>query len=109
MWIKVIIKDNQWNDIWNFQAEDNKSFASMAKSNNVQIMTSCGLWACWICKCKVISWNKFIQIDKIWKPRWEILRDSNWNIFTIFTCLAWVKAKYLNDWNDYKIILQRNI
>jgi len=109
MWINIKIQDNKWTEIWAFLAEDNKSFSKMAKENNVQIITSCGLWACGICKCKIINWHQFVQVDKMWKPRWEVSKDSNWNITTIFTCLAGVKTKYLNDGKNNEIILQRNI
>jgi ferredoxin len=52
----------------NFVAEDNKSFSRMAKENGIEIMTSCGIGSCGICKCKIIDGYNFVQKDKISKP-----------------------------------------
>lgn len=109
MWVTVIVQDNEWTNIWSFPAEDNKSFTSMSKKHGIEIMTSCGAWACGICKCKVVKWNEFVQIDKMWNPLWELSKDENWNISTIFTCIGWVKSEYLNDNEDHEVILRRNI
>lgn len=109
MSIKITIQDNEWKNLGHFVAEDNKSFANMAKENNVEIVTSCGVWACGICKCKIIEWYDFIQVDKISKPLSDLPTDAEWKINTIFTCIAGVKSEYIDDGNDYDIVLQRNI
>ncbi len=109
MWVNIIIQDNQWIDLGNFIAEDNKSFSKMAKENGIEIMTSCGMWACGICKCKVIKWKEHIQVDKINKPLSDLEFDWEWLPNVIFTCIAGVKSDYIDDGNDYEIILQRNI
>jgi ferredoxin len=109
IWVFITILDPKGKKVGIFKAEDNKSFTKMAKEHEIMIISSCGVWACWMCKCKIISWYKFIQVDKMWKPRWELLKDSNWNVSIIFTCLAGVKSKYLSDGKFYEIILQRNI
>jgi ferredoxin len=109
MWVKVTIQDSGWNNVWNFQAEDNKSFAKMAKENGIEIKTACGAGACGICKCKIIAWYDFVQRDKISQPLGELKKDENGMITTIFTCIAWVKSEYLNDGKDHEIVLKRNI
>jgi ferredoxin len=107
MSVNVTIQDNQWNNIWTFQAEDKKSFTTMAKEHNITIQTACDVWSCGICKCKIVDWYYFVQIDKISKPLWELEKDENGMITTIFTCIAGVKSEYLNDGKDNKIILRR--
>ena len=107
--MNVTIQDPEWNSIWTFGAEDNKSFSNMAKNNDVEIMTSCGAGACGICKCKIIEGHEYIQVDKISKPLSDLPTDDKWKIDTIFTCIAGVKSEYIDDGNDYDIVLQRNI
>jgi ferredoxin len=109
MAVKITIQDNEWNNLWSFLAEENKSFSSMAKQNDIEIMTSCGAGACGICKCKIIEWYDYIQIDKMWNPLWELPKDEYGITTTIFTCIAWVKSKYLKDDKQYEIVLRRNI
>lgn len=109
MSVKVTIQDNQWNDLGFFVAEDNKSFSKMAKENNIEIMTSCWIWACGMCKCKIMEWYDLVKIDKISKPLWELKKDENGLITTIFTCIAGVKSKYIDDENNYELILRRNM
>lgn len=107
--MNVTIQDPEWNSIWTFGAEDNKSFSNMAKNNDVEIMTSCGAGACGICKCKIIEGHEYIQVDKISKPLSDLPTDDKWKIDTIFTCVAWVKSEYLKDDKNHKIVLRRNI
>ncbi len=109
MWITVTIQDSEWNNIWNFQAEDNKGFAKMAKENDIIINTACGAGACGICKCKIIDWYGFVQRDKISKPLWELKKDEYGMVTTIFTCIGWVKSEYLNDGKDHDIVLRKLI
>lgn len=109
MWVLVTIQDAEWNDVWTFKAEDKKSFTQMAKEHNISIATSCNAGACGMCKCKIIDWYDLVQTDKIMKPMWELKYDNDGRITTIFTCVAWVKNKYLDGDQDYKIILRRNI
>ena len=112
MTVNITIQDTDWNNIWDFIAEDKKSFTQMAKSHNISIATSCNAGACGMCKCKVIKWHNLIQTDKIMKPMWELKIDEDGKINVIFTCVAWVKSEYIN-WEkkneDNEIILRRNI
>ena len=109
MAINITIQSADGNNLWTFEAEDNKSFVKMAKENNIEIMTSCGIWSCGMCKCKFIEGYDFVQTDKISKPLWELRKDENGMITTIFTCIGGVKSKYLNDGEDHTIILRRLI
>jgi len=107
MTVKVTIQDNEWNDLGNFVAEDNKSFSRMAKENGIEIMTSCGIGSCGICKCKIIDGYNFVQKDKISKPLWELRKDQYGMVTTIFTCIAGVKGEYLNDSEHHEIVLRK--
>ncbi len=109
MTVNITIQDTEWNDVWNFEAEDKKSFTQMAKANSISIATSCNAGACGMCKCRIIEGHKFVQTDKIMKPMWELKTDSDGKINVIFTCVAWVKSEYLNNSKNYEIILKRNI
>jgi len=109
MSVNVTIQDNEWNNLGTFLAEDNKSFSNMAKQNDIEIITSCGAWACGICKCKIVEGYEYIQTDKISKPLSDLPTDANWKVDTIFTCVAWVKSEYVDDGNDYEIVLRRNM
>lgn len=109
MWVNIIVQDSDGNRVWDFMAEDKKSFTRMAKENSISIATSCNVWSCGMCKCKVIKWIELVQLDKISRPLWELKRDENGEITTIFTCVAWVKSEYLKDDKEYEIVLRRNI
>ena len=109
MWVKITIKDTEWNAVWSFDAEDKKSFTQMAKSHDISIATSCNAGACGMCKCKIIKWHDYIQTDKIMKPMWELKYDDNGKLDMIFTCVAWVKTKYIDDDEIYEIVLKKNI
>jgi ferredoxin len=109
MWVLITIQDSKWNNVWSFQAEDKKSFTKMAKEHDIIIQTACGAGACGMCKCNIIDWYDLVQRDKISQPLWELKKDKNGLITTIFTCIAGVKSKYLNDGKDYEIVLRRNI
>lgn len=109
MWISVTIQDSEGNKLGNFPAEDNKWFAAMAKENGIEINTACGIGSCGICKCKIIDGHNFVQIDKMSKPLWELRKDKNGIITTIFTCIGWVKSEYLNDDENHEIVLRKLI
>jgi hypothetical protein len=43
------------------------------------------------------------------KPLWELRKDENGIITTIFTCIGWVKSEYLNDDENHEIVLRKLI
>lgn len=94
---------------WNVCSIRQWKFCKNGKKNDIEIITSCGVGACGICKCKIIKWAEYIQEDKISKSLSELEKDEDGNLKNIFTCIGGVKSEYLGDWKDYEIILRKNI
>lgn len=109
MTVKIIIQNDKWENLWEFAAQEYKSIAQMAWENNIDIPTSCGIWACYVCSCNIKEWNEYVQIDKIQPPMIDIPRDENWTFTEVLSCVGWVKSDYLKSKEEYEIILQKQI
>ncbi len=107
--ITISIQDKQWNTISSFLAQQNKSIAQCSKENNTPIPIACKAGMCGLCKAKVLQWKKLIQIDKISMPAKALPIDQEGNPEEVFTCLAGVYNKFFNDWENYKIVLEKDI
>ena len=105
--ITVIIRDPQWNDVWQFTAEDGKNIAELAAMHGVMIPVSCGWWVCGVCLCKVVEWKDVVKADAFNTPLMPLKSDENWNPEEVLTCIAGFNPEKLNDGQDHTVILQR--
>ncbi len=109
MTVKITVQNDKWEILWQFQWQEYKSLSQMAIENDVDIPTSCGIWACYVCACKVKKWGEFIQIDKIQMPMIDVAKDENGKDTEVLSCVWWVKSDYLKSKEEYEIILQKQI
>lgn len=105
--ITVIIRDPQWNDVWQFTAEDGKNIAELAAMHGVMIPVSCGGWVCWVCLCKVEEGKDIVKADAFNTPLMPLKSDENWNPEEVLTCIAGFNPEKLNDGQDHTVVLQR--
>lgn len=109
MTVTVKIQNSQWQDIWEFIADDKKSLSQMAQDNNIDIPVSCCMWACYVCACKIKKWAEHLQIDKIMPPAVLPAQDENKNFKEIFTCVWGVKTEKIKSNENFEVILEKNI
>lgn len=95
--------------IANFPAEDNQSIAQSAKDNGIDFPISCGIGSCGICKCKIVSWNEYVQIDKISMPIRPLERNEDGSFKEFFACVGGVSSEAIKDTETYEIILEKNM
>ena len=100
-WVKVIIQDQQGKEVHSFAAEDHKSFVQMAEDNDIELPVSCCSWACFVCACKIRSWQEHVDIAKLSVPLVDIEEDQ------VLTCVWWIKSELFSDWWYYEIVLQK--
>ena len=105
--ITVIIKDPQWNEVWQFVAEDWKNIAELAAMHGVMIPVSCWGGVCWVCLCKVEEGKDVVKADAFNTPLMPLKTDENWNPEEVLTCIAGFNPDKFNDWQDHTVILQR--
>ena len=105
--ITVIIRDPQWNDVWQFTAEDGKNIAELAAMHGVMIPVSCGGGVCGVCLCKVVEWKDVVKADAFNTPLMPLKSDENWNPEEVLTCIAGFNPEKLNDGQDHTVVLQR--
>lgn len=105
--ISVIIKDPQWNEVWEFIAEDGKNIWELAAMHGINIPVSCGAWVCWVCLCNVETENEIVKSDAFNSPLMPLKDDENWNPKEILACIAGFKPEAFNDGKDHVVVLQR--
>ena len=92
-----------------FAGEDNQSIAQLAKNNGVDFPVACGIGSCGICKCKIISWNQYIQIDKITSPMRPLERNEDGSFQEVFACIWGVSSEAIKDTENHEVILEKNM
>ena len=105
--ITVIIKDPQWNEIWQFIAKDGVNIAELATMHGIDIPFSCGAGVCGVCLCKVEKWNDIVKADAFNSPLMPLKTDANGNPEEVLTCIAGFHPEAFNDGKDHTVILQR--
>lgn len=109
MTVKVVVENNMWEVLGQFEWQEYKWLSQMAIENGIDVPTSCGIWACYVCSCKIKKWADIVQIDKVQMPMVDVWRDENWNLTEVLTCVWWIKSDYLKSKEEYEIILQKQI
>ena len=107
MAINVIIKDPQWNEIGQFQAENGKNIAELAAMHGVEIPVSCGAGVCGVCLCKVEDGKHAVKADAFNSPLVPLKTDGNWDPEEVLACIAGFNSDKFDDWQDYTVVLQR--
>ena len=105
--ITVIIKDPQWNEVWQFTAEDGKNIAELAAMHGVDIPVSCGAGVCGVCLCKVNEWKETVKADAFNSPLMPLKTDENWNPEEVLACIGGFNPEKFNDGQDHTVVLQR--
>lgn len=109
MTVKVIVQNDIWEEVWQFQWQEYKWLSQMAVENGIDVPTSCGIWACYVCSCKILKWSEAIQIDKVQMPMIDLSVNEDWTFNEVLTCVWWIKSDYLKSKEEYEIILQKQI
>lgn len=109
MTVQISIIDSKWQEIWSFEAKENKSIAQMADENNIQIPTSCCHGACFVCNCKIKEGSEYIQIDKIMPPSILPKRNENGEWEEVFACVGGIHSKDINDSEAHKVVLKKDL
>ena len=107
MAINVIIKDPQWNEIGQFQAENGKNIAELAAMHGVEIPVSCGCGVCGVCLCKVEDWKDVVKADAFNSPLMPLKTDESWNPEEVLACIGGFNPEAFDDWQDHTVVLQR--
>jgi len=92
-----------------FPAEDRLSIAQIAKNNGVDFPVSCGIWSCGVCKCKIIAWNQYVQIDKISMPMRPLERNEDGSFQEVFACVGGVSSEAIKDTENHEIVFEKNM
>ena len=98
-----------WTLIATIPWEDRQSIAQLTKNNGVDFPVSCGIWSCGICKCRIIAWNQYVQIDKISMPMRPLERSEDGTFQEVFACIGGIRSEAINDTEQHEIILEKNI
>lgn len=109
MTVTVTIQNTNWDTIWSFIADYNKSLNQMAQDNNIDIPISCRMWACYVCACQIKKWAEHVQIDKIMPPAILPAQDENKNFKEVFTCVWGIQTEKIKSNENFEVILQKNI
>ena len=104
MAINVIIKDPQWNEVWQFTAEDGKNIAELAAMHGIDIPVSCGAGVCGVCLCKVEDGKDAVKWDAFNSPLMPLKTDANGESEKIQLP---VNPEKFDDWQDHTVVLQR--
>ncbi|MFA7298370.1 MAG: 2Fe-2S iron-sulfur cluster binding domain-containing protein [Candidatus Absconditabacterales bacterium] len=95
--------------ISSFAGEDNLSIAQIAKQNGIDFPISCSIGTCGICKCKIISGNQYVQIDKITLPMKSLERHEDGSFQEVFACVGGILSDAIKDKKHHEIILEKNM
>ena len=109
MTVTIILQKPDGSLIAKFPAEDKQSIAQLAKNNGIDFPISCGIGSCGVCTCKIISWNEYIQIDKISMPLRTLGRNEDGGFQEIFACVGGILSDAIKDTDNYEIILEKNM
>lgn len=81
----------------------------MAKNNGVEIPISCGIGICGVCICKILSWNPYVQIDKISMPMRPLGRNDDGSFQEVFACVGGISSEAIKDTESHEVILEKNM
>lgn len=109
MSVTIKLQKPDGTQIASFIAEDHQSIAQIAKNNGIEFPTSCGVGLCGICKCKILAWNQYIQIDKISPPMKPLERNEDGSFKEVFACVGGVSSEAIKDAEHHDIILEKNM
>ncbi|EKD24672.1 MAG: hypothetical protein ACD_80C00174G0022 [uncultured bacterium (gcode 4)] len=109
MTVTIKLQQPDGSIIATFPGEDRQSIAQIAKTHGVEIPVSCGIGVCGVCKCKIVSWNQYVQIDKISLPMMPLERSAEGNFQEVFTCVGWISSEAIKDKEDHEVILEKNM
>ncbi len=109
MTVTIRLQSPDWTLIANIPWEDRQNIAQLAKNNGVDFPVSCGIWSCGICKCRIVSWNQYVQIDKISMPLRPLERSEDGTFQEVFACVGGISSEAINDTEHHEIILEKNM
>ena len=109
MTVTIRLQSPDWTFIANIPWEDRQNIAQLAKNNGVDFPVSCGIWSCGICKCRIVSWNQYVQIDKISMPLRPLERSEDGTFQEVFACVGGISSEAINDTEHHEIILEKNM
>lgn len=109
MTVNITLQKPDWTILSTFPAEDRQSIAQIAKNNGIEFPIACWIWSCGVCLCKIISWNQYVQIDKISMPMRPLQRSDDGTFQEVFACVGWISSEAIKDKKTYEVILEKNM
>ena len=97
--IKVIVENNQWEILWEFNWEEWLAFTEMAAKNWVEIPVSCWSWACGICRTTIVEWSEYIDREMTGIAALPVWEDE------ILSCIAGVKWELFDEEQKWDITI----
>lgn len=95
--------------IGTFPAQDRQSILQIAQNNGIEIPISCGMGLCEVCKCKIVTWNQYVQIDKISPPILPLERSKDGAFQEVFTCIGGLTSQSIKDKENHEVVLEKNM
>ncbi len=109
MTVTIHLKKPDGSTIGRFPWADRQSIAQIAKQHGIDIPISCGVWHCWVCKCKILAGSQYLKIDKISPPISPLDRKEDGSFKEVFSCIWGITSEAINDKDDHEIILEKQM
>lgn len=109
MTVTITLQKPNGSIIAKFPAEDRQSIDQIAKNNGIELPISCGIGVCSVCKCKIVSWNQYVQIDKISMPMRPLERNEDGSFQEVFACVGGISSEAIKDTDNHEVILEKNM
>ena len=99
--VEILIKDESGTELGSFVANDKDTIMEIARSNGVDIPSSCEAGACFVCACQVQQGMECLDQDKIGIALVDVEPDQ------FLTCIGGIKPDMFTDGAYHKIVLQK--
>lgn len=107
MAVTIKIQDSTGNEIWSFQAEDEKSLAELCAMHGIEILQSCSTGFCGVCLCEVLEGGEVVQLDKTWEHLFEVATDDAGNPKQMLSCVGGIKSEFFTDDKEHTLVVKK--
>ncbi len=107
MTVIVKVQDSVGNEIWSFEAEDQKSLGELAAMHGVEILQSCGTGFCGVCLCDVVDGAAAIELNKTGEHIFEVAMDEENNPKQLLACVSGIKSEFFSDEKQHTVVIKK--
>lgn len=107
MTVIVKVQDSAGNEIWSFEAEDQKSLWELAAMHGVEILQSCGTGFCGVCLCDVVDGAAAIELNKTGEHIFEVAMDEENNPKQLLACVSGIKSEFFSDEKQHTVVIKK--